>query len=348
VRRTPMHRRRRKLLGALAAWCLAPTLVASSLAAPALLASALVAPAMSEPGYPKRPVTIVLPYGAGGLADVCVRLFAQKLSARLGQQFVVDNRPGGAGGIAAKAVLAAPADGYSLFFSGSGMAISMSLFKSRPVDIVRDFTHVSTMATLDELLLATGANSPLKNVVDFVTAARANPGKHAIGTINPGSTQNLTAHRFRQTTGIDVTIIPYKTVPELVTALIRGDVDVGIDYYAGFQPVSGDTRIRIIATTGAGRSPLLPQVPTLTESGFQDFVVTSWQGLSAPKGIPDDVLKRLNGEIVAASADPELREKLSMFGMTPRGSTVEEMTTMMEREVTKWAEVIARGNLAIQ
>jgi tripartite-type tricarboxylate transporter receptor subunit TctC len=228
------------------------------------------------------------------------------------------------------------------------MAISMSLFKSRPVDVLRDFTHVSMMATLDELLLATGANSPLKSIRDFVTAARSNPGEHAIGTINPGSTQNLTAHRFRQTTGIDMAIIPYKTVPELVTALIRGDVDVGIDYYAGFQPTSGDTRIRIIATTGAKRSPLLPEVPTLAESGFADFVVTSWQRLSAPKGIPDDVLKLLNREIVAASADPELREKLSIFGMTPRGSTVEEMTTLMEREVAKWAEVIARGNLAIQ
>jgi tripartite-type tricarboxylate transporter receptor subunit TctC len=238
-----MQRRRAKRVGWLAVCRVAA----------AFVALALVTAAAAEPGYPKRPVTIVLPYGAGGLADVCVRLFAQKLTARLGRQFVVDNRPGGAGSIAAKAVLAAPADGYSLFFSGSGMAISMSLFKSRPVDILRDFTHVSMMATLDELLLATGANSPLKSIQDFVTAARSNPGKHAIGTINPGSTQNLTAHRFRQTTGIDMAIIPYKTVPELVTALIRGDVDVGIDYYAGFQPTSGDTRIRIIATTGARR-----------------------------------------------------------------------------------------------
>jgi tripartite-type tricarboxylate transporter receptor subunit TctC len=338
VTRPPMQRQRRTLLGAFAAWWLAPPLVAP----------AAISRARAEPGYPKRPVAIVLPYGAGGLADVCVRLFAQKLAARLGQQFIVDNRPGGGGSIAAKAVLAAPADGYTLFFSGSGMAISMSLFKSRPVDILRDFTHISVIATLDELLLATGANSPVKNIQDFVTAARNNPGKHAVGTINPGSTQNLTAHRFQQTTGIDMAIIPYRTVPELITALIRGDVDVGIDYYAGFQPTAGDTRIRIIATTGAKRSPLLPQVPTLAESGFDEFVVTSWQGLSAPKGIPDEVLKLLNREISAASADPELRAKLSIFGMTPQGSTVNEMTTMMEREVAKWAEVIARGNLAIQ
>jgi putative tricarboxylic transport membrane protein len=338
VTQTPTKGRRHLLVGAITAWCLAPTLDVL----------ALVAPAAAEPGYPKRPVTIVLPYGAGGLADVCVRLFAQKLAARLGQQFIVDNRPGGAGSIAAKAVLAAPADGYSLFFSGSGMAIAMSLFKSRPVDMLRDFTHISMMATLDELLFATGTRGPLTSIKDFVTAARNDPGRHAIGTINPGSTQNLTAHRFRQTMGIDVGIIPYKTVPELVTALIRGDVDVGIDYYAGFQPTPGDTRIRIIATTGAKRSPLLPPVPTLAESGIADFVVTSWQGLSAPKGIPDDVLKLLNREIVAASADPELREKLSIFGMTPRGSTVEEMTALMEGEVAKWAGVIAIGNLAIQ
>jgi putative tricarboxylic transport membrane protein len=337
VKQAPTQTRRRMLVGTIAMWLSFPQ-----------VGPALMTPTAAEPGYPKRPVTIVLPYGAGGLADVCVRLFAQKLATRLGQQFVVDNRPGGAGSIGAKAVLAAPADGYTLFFSGSGMAISMSLFKSRPVDMLRDFTHVSMLATLDELLLATGANSPLKSIRDFVTAARGNPGNLAIGTINPGSTQNLTAHRFRQSTGIDIAIIPYKTVPELVTALIRGDVDIGIDYYAGFQPTSGDTRIRIIATTGAERSPLLPDVPTLAESGFANFVVTSWQGLSAPKGIPDDVLKLLNREIVAAAADPELREKLSIFGMTPRGSTVAEMTTMMEREVAKWADVIAKGNLAIQ
>jgi tripartite-type tricarboxylate transporter receptor subunit TctC len=326
--------RRRILIGGLAACLLAPV--------------ALVAPANAEPGYPKRPVTIFLPYGAGGLADVCVRLYAQKLALRLGQQFVVENRPGGAGSIAAKAALGMPADGYSLLFSGSGMAISMSLFKTRPVEILRDFTHISLIATLDELLFATGVNSRFKSIQDIVTAARLNPGKLAIGTINPGSTQNLTAHRFMQVMGIEVTIVPYKTVPELITALIRGDVDTGIDYYAGFQPVPGDTRIKIIATTGAGRSPLLPDVPTMAESGIENFVVTSWQGLSVPKGIPDDVLKILNREIVAVAADPELREKLSTFGMTARGSTVEEMTTSMEREVKKWAEVIAKGNLAIQ
>ena len=253
--------------GAIAAWC-----IAAALAAPALIASALVTPAAGEPGYPRRPVTIVLPYGAGGLADVCVRFFAQKLAARLGQQFVVDNRPGGAGSIGAKAVLAAPADGYTLFFSGSGMAISMSLFKSRPVDMLRDFTHVSMLATLGELLLATGANSPLKSIKDFVTAARSNPGKLAIGTINPGSTQNLTAHQFRQSTGIDVAIIPYKTVPELVTALIRGDVDVGIDYYAG------SSRPPAIPASGSSRR-LAPDAarcsPTCRRSRKADFQISS-------------------------------------------------------------------------
>jgi len=236
-------------------------------------------------------VTIYVPYGAGGLGDVILRLYSQKLAPRLGQQLVLENRPGAGGGVAAKAALANPRDGYSLFFCGSGMAISMSLLKTKPFDILQDFTQISTISSLDELLFATGAQAPFSSVQDVVAMARKAPGKLTFGSINPGSTQNLTAHLVKQRAGIDVVIVPYKAVPDLITALIRGDVDVGVDYFAGFQPVAGDTRIKIIATTGVRRSPLLPLVPTIKESGYPDFVVKSWQGLAAPRGVPDDVLK---------------------------------------------------------
>ena len=312
------------------------------------LVAAGTAPARAEPGYPRRPITIHVPYGAGGLADVTLRLYSQKLAPRLGQQLVIENRPGAGGGLAAKAALANPPDGYALFFCGSGMAISMSLLKPKPFDIVRDFIHISTIANLDELLVATGAASPLAGVQDLVAAARRSPGKIAIGTINPGSTQNLTAHMLKQRAGIDVAVVPFRTVPDLITALMRGDVDAGIDYYAGFQPVPGDSRIRIIATTGERRSPLLPTVPTIKESGYPDFVVTSWQGLSAPRGIPDDVLQLLNREMVAATAEPEFREQLAKFGMSPSGSTVAAMNDAMVREVERWAEVIQKAGLAPQ
>ncbi len=308
----------------------------------------VVSPAHAEPGYPRRPVTVYMPYGAGGLADVSMRIYSQKLLPLLGQQIVIESRPGAGGGLAAKAALANPPDGYSLFFCGSGMAISMSLFKTKPFDILKDFTQISTISNLDELLFATGVNSPLNDARDIVAAARKDPGKLRFGAINPGSTQNLTAHRFEQMTGIEVTIVPYKAVPELITALIRGDVDVGVDYFAGFQPVAGDTRLKIIATTGLKRSPLLPNVATVKESGFPDFVVTSWQALAAPKGVPDDIVQKLSSAMIQVSNDPEYAQWLLKYGMTPGGSTVDEQNAAMAGEVKKWADVIQKAGLALQ
>lgn len=321
-------------------------LVASAIIASSAITASTAAQAQSD--YPKKPVTVYVPYAVGGLADVSMRVYAQKLAQRLGQPFILDNRPGAGGGVAAKAALANPRDGYSLFLCGSGMAISMSLFKTKPFDIQQDFTQISTMINLDELLFATGVNSPYHTVQDVVAAARKDPGKITFGAINPGSTQNLTAHMFKQKTGIEATVVPYKAVPELITALIRGDVDVGIDYHAGFQPVAGDTRIRIIATTGNVRSPLLPNIPTVKESGYPDFVVTSWQSLAAPKGVPDDVVQKLNHAMVEVGADSEFREFLVKYGMAPGGNSVQAQNAAMTREVSKWADVIQKGGLEPQ
>lgn len=324
-----MWRTRRRLAASLICWPLLATMTVGAIA---------------EPGYPRKPITVMVPYGPGGLGDVTVRLYAQKLSARLGQQFIVENRPGAGGAMAAKATLASPADGYTLFFPGSGMAISMSLFKTKPFDVVHDFTHISKLTTLGELLFATPANSPLKSVREIVAAGRT---KLTIGTINPGSTQNLTAHLFKQTTGIHATIVPHKTTPELITALIRGDVDLAIEYYAGLQPVANDTRMRIVATTGERRSPLLQDVPTMKESGYANFVVTSWNGLAAPKGLPEDVLTVLNRAIVEAGAEPDIRARLLKFGISAGGSTPQEMADDMAGEVKKWSKVIQEAGLTL-
>lgn len=322
---------------------------------PRLLAAAVIAaglmqavPAQAEPGYPKKPITIVMPYGAGGLADVTLRMYSPKFASRLGQQFVVDSRPGAGGSIAARAALAQPADGYTLFFCGSGMAISMSLFKNKPFDIVKDFVVVSTISRLDELLLATGAKSRFSSIKEVIAEAKKEPGKITLGSINPGSTQNLTAHLFKQVTGIDATVVPYKSVPELITALIRNDVDIGVDYHAGFQPVEGDTRIKVLATTGEKRSALLQDVPTLKESGYSELVVSSWQALAAPRGVPTDILQFLNREMAAATADPEFRAQLMKTGQSPGGATIEAVNASMENEVKKWAEVINKAGIPLQ
>jgi putative tricarboxylic transport membrane protein len=312
-----------------------------------LIWCATIAPVNAEPGFPNRTVRIFVPYGPGGVGDLTMRLLAQKLTERMGKQVIIENRPGAGGVLAAKATLDSPADGYTLLVTGNGTAISMSLFKVRPYHALNDFTQVSVAASF-EMLIATPVDSPLKTVQDIINAARAAPGKLNLAAINPGSTQNLSAHLFKQLTGIDATIVTYRTTPDLITALIRKDVDVVFDFYAGLQAAIADKKIHVAASSDERRNPLLPSVPTAKESGLPDYVVTSWNALSAPAGLPDDVLKILNREINAALADPDLQVKAKQFGMNARGSTPEEMRARMARDIDRWAGVIEKAGIAKQ
>ena len=198
----------------------------------ALLAAGIAAiqSAKAEADYPDRPVTLIVPYAPGGVADVGMRLLGEKLSARLRQQFVVENRPGAAGIVAAQAAAAASPDGYTLLMTGNNTAIAAALFKSLPYNVLTDFASVSTAAFFN-ILLVTRAGSPLRSVQDVIAAARANPGKLNIGTINPGSTQNLAAELFTSTAGIKAAIVPFRTSPDMASAVIRGDVDVALEFY---------------------------------------------------------------------------------------------------------------------
>jgi tripartite-type tricarboxylate transporter receptor subunit TctC len=260
---------------------------------------------------------------------------------------VIENRPGAGGLLSAKAVLEAPADGYTLGLIGNGQAISMSLFKSRPYNVLTDFTFVSITARF-EMLLAVKADSPLKTLQDVVTAARKTPGKLNFGAVNPGSTQNLSAHLLKQVSELDVTIVPYKTTPDLITAILRNDVDVGFDFYAGLQPVIVDNKVRIVATSGEQRNPLLPNVPTAKESGFPQYIVTSWNGLASAAGLPADVLAVLNGQINAALSDPALQETAAKLGIDAHGSTPEQMRDRMAADIQKWAAVIEKAGIEKQ
>ncbi len=303
--------------------------------------------ARSEPSFPVKPIHISIPYGAGGVGDLTVRLLAQKLTERTKQQVVIENRPGAGGLLSAKAVLEAPPDGYTLGLIGNGQAISMSLFKSRPYNVLTDFTFVSITARF-EMLLAVRADSPLKTLPDVVAAARKTPGKLNFGAVNPGSTQNLSAHLLKQVSELDVAIIPYKTTPDLITAILRNDVDVGFDFYAGLQPVIVDNKVRIVATSGEQRSPLLPNVPTAKESGLPQYIVTSWNGLASAAGLPADVLAVLNGHINAALSDPALQETAAKLAIDARGSTPGEMRDRMAADIQKWAAVIEKAGIEKQ
>ena len=294
--------------------------------------------------YPERPVRIVLPYGPGGVADVTMRLVAQQLSDRMGKNFYIENRPGAGGIIAGRAVLSSAADGYTFFLTGNGNAISESLFKSLPYSMDKDFTSVATLAQF-EILLATNANSKLKSIADVVAAAKARPGKVNFGTIATGSTQNLSAELFRMTTGIKVTMVPYHTTPELMNAITRGDVDVGFDYFAAMRPMIDAKKIRVIATTGEAPDPRLPGVPTVKASGYPDYVVTSWNAVSARMGTPKDIINKVNGEINAILKTDLIKSRMAQLGMEPYISTPAQMDARMRDDAAKWRVVIDKAGI---
>jgi tripartite-type tricarboxylate transporter receptor subunit TctC len=297
--------------------------------------------------YPSKPLRVFVPYGAGGVGDLTMRVLADKLGEQFKQQLVIENRPGAGGIVAMSEVLRAHPDGYTLGEIGNGQAISASLFAKRPYDVLKDFTPISVAASFD-MLLAVPGNSPYKSLQDFVDAARKSPGKLNVGAVNPGSTQNLSAYLFQQVTGAPYTIITYRTTPDLVTALLRGDVDLGFDYYAGFGGALSDGKIRIIAASGEERDPLLKDVPTVKESGFPDYVVSSWNGVAGPKGLPPEIVQILNRAINRALGAPDLQERARTFGLEAKGSTPQGMGERLASDVAKWRGVIDKAGIPKQ
>ncbi len=301
----------------------------------------------SAADYPAKPVRIFVPYGPGGVGDLTMRVLAQKLGENTNQRFIIENRPGAGGTIAMKSVLDAPPDGYQIGELGNGQAIATTLFTHLPYDILTDFAPVSIAASFP-LLIAVSSSSPYHSLEDVVEAAKRDPGKLNLGAVLPGSTQNLSAHLFKQTTGADVTIIPYKTTPELVTALLRGDVDVGFDYYAGFQGNLADGKLRILATSGATRDPLLPDVPTAIESGYPTYVVTSYNGAVLRAHTPPPIVTFLEREIARALASPDVQEKYRGLGIHAEPSTPQEMHERLARDIVRWRDVIDKAGIPKQ
>src|SRR5215467_11501320 len=245
--------------------------------------------ARGEGRYPNRPVRLILPFGAGGVADVTSRLTAEKLSDKLGQRFVVENQPGAGGINAVRSVISAPPDGYTLGLVTNGTAISVPLFKSLPFDPTKDFDLVSTLGYFD-LVFAANGESSFKTLADFVDAARAAPGKLNVGTINVGGTQNLGAELFKSTAGVDFQVVPYRGSPEIIIGLLRNDVDLMVDFYAALRAGLQDGKLRALAVSSVKRSPILPDIPTVQEAGIRDYEVTSWNGMFAPQGTPREVI----------------------------------------------------------
>jgi tripartite-type tricarboxylate transporter receptor subunit TctC len=306
-----------------------------------------VTSASAQSDYPSRPVRIVTAFGPAGLADITARLVAEKLTQKFGQNFFIDNQPGAGGIAAARSMLSAPADGYTLSFVTNGTSISAALFDHLPYDPLKDFVPISWIGTFD-CELAVNATSPLQSVADVLNRAHEKPGQLNIGTVTVGSTQNLTAELFRSMAGIDVVLVPFRTTPEVVVALLRDDIQLGIDFYAPLKPSLDSGKLRAIATTGTERSPELPNVPTVAEGGVKGFEVVAWNALYAPIGTPPEVIAKLNAALREVLADPDLKRRALDLGIVAKSSTPDEVQAHMRVDIAKWSGVIERAHIPKQ
>jgi tripartite-type tricarboxylate transporter receptor subunit TctC len=321
---------------------------AGAVAAPLAAASLFGArPAAAQAKYPSRPVTIVLPFGAGGMADVSSRLAAEKLSEKLGQRFIIENKPGAGGITAARAVLSAKGDGYTLGLVTNGTAISAALFKALPFDPVKQFEMISMMGVF-ELVLITAADSPYKTLQDFVAAAKAQPGKLNVGTVVVGSTQNLGAELFKTSAGINFQIIPHRTTPEILVALLRGDVQLSVEFPAAVRGALNDKKIRALATSGAARSPSLPDVPTVQEAGVPGYEVISWNGFFGPPGTPKEAIDTVNRALREILAEQAVKQRYAALGIEAKSSSPEELKARLVDDIKKWSDVIQRAGIPKQ
>jgi tripartite-type tricarboxylate transporter receptor subunit TctC len=308
----------------------------------AVLATGLLAFAQSggaQAAWPEKPIKIVLPFGAGGVADVTARIMADKLTQKLGQRVVIENMPGPGGINAARAVITAPPDGYTMALVTNGTAISVAAFKSLPFDPVKDFEPVSMVGTFD-LVFVVSSKSEYRTLADFIKAVKAQPGKLNIGTISVGGTQNLGAELFKSMADLNVQIVPYKNSPDIVVALLRNDVQMQVDFPPAVQGQVNDGKIRVLATSSPKPSPLLPGVPTADQAGVKGFEVVSWNAVGAPKGTPKEVINTMNKAMHEVLAMPDVKEQFAKVGVLAHASSPAELMGRLTGDIKKWNEVI--------
>jgi tripartite-type tricarboxylate transporter receptor subunit TctC len=292
-------------------------------------------------------VKIVVPFAAGGVADITARVLSQKMSESMGQQVIVENRPSAGGIIASEAVAKAEPDGYTLLFITNGNAVSASLFKSLPYDTVNDFATVSTVGFFD-LVMVVNSDSKIGSVGELIAFSKANPNKLNIGTINIGSTQNLAAELFKSMSGIDAQVVPFKATPAVITALKSNDVAVAFEILAPVLAQIKGGALKALAVTSEKRFAELPNVPTVAESGVRGYQAASWNGVAAPGRTPRAIVDRLNREINAALASSDVKLRLQGLGIDARGSTPEGLRELLVSEIAKWKAVIERAKIEKQ
>jgi tripartite-type tricarboxylate transporter receptor subunit TctC len=296
--------------------------------------------------FPSRPIRFVLPFAAGGVADITSRLAADKLGEKLGQRLVVENQPGPGGIAAARSVTTAAPDGHTLALVTNGTAISVALYKSLPFDPVKDFAPISALGNFD-LVFATNADSEFKTLGDFIKAAREKPGALNVGTIAVGSTQHLGAELFKSTANLNFQIVPYRTTPDVTVALLRNDVQLMVEFYAAIKGGLTDGKLRPVGTSGLARASYLPSVPTVAEAA-PGYEVTSWNGIAAPAGTPQAIVDRVNALMREILAAPDVKARYAEFGVEAKASSPAEFKARLEADIKKWSAVIEKAGIPKQ
>lgn len=308
-------------------------------------ATALPTARAQAPSFPNRPLQLVVAFAPGGAGDIVARRIAKEMGPALGQPIVIENRPAPIVGVST--VARAQPDGHTMMMVGNGTTLTSALFEKLPYDLVRDYAHVSTMAFFD-LALLVDARSSYTSVDDVLGDARAHPGKLNIGTVRVGSTQHMAASMFAAMTGIEATLVPFKTTADILSALRNGDVQIAFEIVPPMLAQLEARTVRPLATTAARRSPGLPQVPTMQEAGIAGFEITSWNGLSVPAKTPRTIVDRLAQALHAAVSNPQVQRDLLALGVEARSSTPAQMDQRVAGEIAKWSAVIDRVGIERQ
>ena len=302
---------------------------------------ALLTASAAEAQYPDKPVRIIVPFIAGSAPDVAARQVAQRLTASLGQQFIVDNKPGAAGNIGAEVAARAAPDGYTLMLLTNSHAISRFLYNRVNYDVAKDFVPI-TMITRIPSLMVVPLSSPAKSAADFVALAKAKPGKLNYGSGGVGSLAHLSAEAFRLATGIDYVHVPYKGAPDIILAILGNQIDVGFPTMpTAFRPAQQGT-LRALAVTSAKRARVMPEVPTLLEALPDGFALDGWLALAAPSGTPAEIVARLYAPLAEGLKDPAFREALGSDGSEIVLNTPADFAAVLHNEIAKGQDLIKR------
>ena len=297
------------------------------------------APALhAQTAWPTQPVKMVIPFPPGGPTDLVGRVIAQALSEQLGQNVIVENKPGANANIAAELVARAPADGYTFMYNTSSLALSAVLYSKLNYDALKDFAPVALTAVVP-MVLVVHPSVPAKTVPEFIDLLKKNPGKLVYGSAGNGNVTHLGAFQFLQANGLSATHVPYKGSSPALVDLAGGQTQFMTDTINSALPYIRDGRMRALAVTSAKRSPVLPDVPTLQESGMAGFEVGAWQGVVMPAKTPPEIVNKLNAEIMKALKNPAVLEKLAAQGAQPLGSTPEQYGAYLRSEIQRWGEV---------